>query len=79
MAIEEQLSVIYCGVWGLLDKQEASKIAAHGKEFLQHCKTSRKDFLATWQVWMIVAQWTVSMLSFQFFEYFPPQLSSGSL
>lgn len=38
MAIEEQVTVIYCGVRGYLDKMDPTKITAFEKEFLAHIR-----------------------------------------
>ncbi|XP_071964035.1 ATP synthase subunit alpha, mitochondrial-like [Antedon mediterranea] len=47
MAIEEQVSVIYAGVRGLLDKVEPNKITAFEKAFLQHIRSQHQDLLST--------------------------------
>ncbi|XP_033125174.1 ATP synthase subunit alpha, mitochondrial-like [Anneissia japonica] len=47
MAIEEQVSVIYAGVRGLLDKVDPSKITAFEKAFLQHIRSQHQDLLTT--------------------------------
>ncbi|XP_046373682.1 ATP synthase subunit alpha, mitochondrial-like [Haliotis cracherodii] len=47
MAIEEQVSVIYAGVRGHLDKIDPSKITLFEAEFLQHLKSSHQDLLKT--------------------------------
>nr|CAG4651687.1 EOG090X03DA [Triops cancriformis] len=47
MAIEEQVTIIYCGVRGHLDKLDPSKITQFEKEFTAHIKTTQKDLLAT--------------------------------
>ncbi|XP_040053562.1 ATP synthase F(1) complex subunit alpha, mitochondrial [Gasterosteus aculeatus] len=46
MAIEEQVTVIYAGVRGHLDKMEPSKITRFEKAFLQHVLSQHKDLLA---------------------------------
>merc|ERR1712223_779742 len=45
MPIEEQVSVIYCGVRGFLDKLDPAKITEFEKAFLEHIRTSQKDLL----------------------------------
>ncbi|KAK8722854.1 hypothetical protein OTU49_012087 [Cherax quadricarinatus] len=45
MAIEEQVAVIYCGVRGLLDKLDPSKITKFEQEFMSMMKTSHQDLL----------------------------------
>ena len=47
MAIEEQVTVIYAGVRGHLDKMEPSKITKFEKAFLQHVLSQHQDLLAT--------------------------------
>ncbi|KAG9353671.1 hypothetical protein AGOR_G00014460 [Albula goreensis] len=47
MAIEEQVTVIYAGVRGHLDKLEPSKITKFEKAFLQHILSQHQDLLAT--------------------------------
>jgi F0F1-type ATP synthase alpha subunit len=39
MPIEEQVSVIYCGVRGFLDKVDPARITEFEKGFLQHIKS----------------------------------------
>ncbi|XP_062268815.1 ATP synthase subunit alpha, mitochondrial [Platichthys flesus] len=46
MAIEEQVTVIYAGVRGYLDKMEPSKITRFESTFLQHVLSQHKDLLA---------------------------------
>ncbi|XP_038558476.1 ATP synthase subunit alpha, mitochondrial-like isoform X2 [Micropterus salmoides] len=46
MAIEEQVTVIYAGVRGHLDKMEPSKITKFEKAFLQHVISQHQDLLA---------------------------------
>uniref|UniRef100_A0AAY4A1A4 ATP synthase subunit alpha n=1 Tax=Denticeps clupeoides TaxID=299321 RepID=A0AAY4A1A4_9TELE len=46
MAIEEQVTVIYAGVRGHLDKMEPSKITKFEKAFLQHVLSQQQDLLA---------------------------------
>lgn len=46
MAIEEQVTVIYAGVRGHLDKMEPSKITKFEKAFLAHVLSSQQDLLA---------------------------------
>lgn len=46
MAIEEQVTVIYAGVRGHLDKMEPSKITKFEKAFLQHILSQHQDLLA---------------------------------
>ncbi|XP_078107145.1 ATP synthase F(1) complex subunit alpha, mitochondrial-like [Sander vitreus] len=46
MAIEEQVTVIYAGVRGHLDKMEPSKITRFEKAFLQHVLSQHQDLLA---------------------------------
>ncbi|XP_068608827.1 ATP synthase subunit alpha, mitochondrial [Brachionichthys hirsutus] len=46
MAIEEQVTVIYAGVRGHLDKMEPSKITRFEKAFLQHILSQQQDLLA---------------------------------
>jgi len=46
MPIEEQVSVIYCGVRGFLDKLDPAKITEFEKAFLDHIRTSQKDLLS---------------------------------
>merc|ERR1711922_73483 len=45
MPIEEQVSIIYCGVRGFLDKLDPAKITEFEKAFLEHIRTSQKDLL----------------------------------
>ncbi|XP_059193330.1 ATP synthase subunit alpha, mitochondrial [Centropristis striata] len=45
MAIEEQVTVIYAGVRGHLDKMEPSKITRFEKAFLQHILSQHQDLL----------------------------------
>ncbi|KAM4616441.1 ATP synthase subunit alpha, mitochondrial-like [Polymixia lowei] len=45
MAIEEQVTVIYAGVRGHLDKMEPSKITRFEKAFLQHVLSQHQDLL----------------------------------
>ncbi|XP_053557041.1 ATP synthase subunit alpha, mitochondrial [Bombina bombina] len=47
MAIEEQVTVIYAGVRGHLDKMDPSKITSFEAAFLQHVKSQHLDLLAT--------------------------------
>lgn len=47
MAIEEQVTVIYAGVRGHLDKLEPSKITKFEKAFLQHIRSQHQELLAT--------------------------------
>lgn len=46
MAIEEQVTVIYAGVRGYLDKMEPSKITKFEKAFLQHILSQQQELLA---------------------------------
>uniref|UniRef100_A0A672IYB0 ATP synthase subunit alpha n=1 Tax=Salarias fasciatus TaxID=181472 RepID=A0A672IYB0_SALFA len=46
MAIEEQVTVIYAGVRGHLDKMEPSKITKFEAAFLQHILSQHQDLLA---------------------------------
>ena len=46
MAIEEQVTVIYAGVRGHLDKMEPSKITRFEKAFLAHILSSHQELLA---------------------------------
>lgn len=46
MAIEEQVTVIYAGVRGHLDKMEPSKITRFEKAFLQHILSQHQDLLS---------------------------------
>ncbi|XP_074527147.1 ATP synthase F(1) complex subunit alpha, mitochondrial-like [Halichoeres trimaculatus] len=46
MAIEEQVTVIYAGVRGHLDKMEPSKITKFENAFLQHIISQHQDLLA---------------------------------
>ncbi|XP_068616940.1 ATP synthase subunit alpha, mitochondrial-like [Brachionichthys hirsutus] len=46
MAIEEQVTVIYAGVRGHLDKMEPSKITKFEKAFLQHVLSQQQELLA---------------------------------
>merc|ERR1712170_32756 len=45
MAVEEQVSVIYCGVRGMLDKLDPSEITAFEKDYMAHLKTSHQGLL----------------------------------
>merc|ERR1711937_8456 len=45
MPIEEQVSVIYCGVRGFLDKVDPAKITEFEKQFLAHIKGTQKPLL----------------------------------
>uniref|UniRef100_A0A6I8R0D8 ATP synthase subunit alpha n=1 Tax=Xenopus tropicalis TaxID=8364 RepID=A0A6I8R0D8_XENTR len=47
MAIEEQVTVIYAGVRGHLDKMEPSKITKFENAFLAHVKSQHQELLAT--------------------------------
>ncbi|XP_071760749.1 ATP synthase F(1) complex subunit alpha, mitochondrial [Centroberyx gerrardi] len=47
MAIEEQVTVIYAGVRGHLDKMEPSKITKFEKAFLQHILSQQQELLST--------------------------------
>jgi len=47
MPIEEQVSVIYCGVRGFLDKLDPAKITDFEKAFLEHIRGTQKDLLST--------------------------------
>uniref|UniRef100_UPI003AAB583E ATP synthase subunit alpha, mitochondrial-like n=1 Tax=Centroberyx gerrardi TaxID=166262 RepID=UPI003AAB583E len=47
MAIEEQVTVIYAGVRGHLDKMEPSKITKFEKAFLQHILSQHQELLAS--------------------------------
>jgi len=47
MAIEEQVSVIYAGVRGHLDKLDPSKITKFEAEFLKHLRATQQDLLNT--------------------------------
>ncbi|KAL5004141.1 hypothetical protein ScPMuIL_017597 [Solemya velum] len=47
MAIEEQVTVIYAGVRGHLDKLDPSKITAFEAEFVKHIRSSQQDMLKT--------------------------------
>ncbi|KAM9858709.1 ATP synthase subunit alpha, mitochondrial-like [Aulostomus maculatus] len=46
MAIEEQVTVIYAGVRGHLDKMEPSKITKFEKAFLEHILSQQQDLLS---------------------------------
>ncbi|XP_064799237.1 ATP synthase subunit alpha, mitochondrial isoform X3 [Oncorhynchus masou masou] len=46
MAIEEQVTVIYAGVRGHLDKMDPTKITKFEKDFLQHVLSQHQDLLA---------------------------------
>jgi len=46
MAIEEQVTVIYAGVRGHLDKMEPSKITKFETAFLQHILSQHQELLA---------------------------------
>ncbi|XP_061527937.1 ATP synthase subunit alpha, mitochondrial-like [Phyllopteryx taeniolatus] len=50
MAIEEQVTVIYAGVRGHLDKMEPSKITKFEKAFLQHILSQHQDLLGAIKV-----------------------------
>ncbi|KAM7019191.1 ATP synthase subunit alpha, mitochondrial-like [Tautogolabrus adspersus] len=50
MAIEEQVTVIYAGVRGHLDKMEPSKITKFEKAFLQHVLSQHQDLLSAIRV-----------------------------
>ncbi|KAI4795277.1 hypothetical protein KUCAC02_031529 [Chaenocephalus aceratus] len=50
MAIEEQVTVIYAGVRGYLDKMEPSKITRFEKAFLQHVLSQHQDLLSAIKV-----------------------------
>ncbi|XP_060926819.1 ATP synthase subunit alpha, mitochondrial [Limanda limanda] len=50
MAIEEQVTVIYAGVRGHLDKMEPSKITRFEKAFLQHVLSQHQDLLTSIRV-----------------------------
>ncbi|XP_034095578.1 ATP synthase subunit alpha, mitochondrial-like [Gymnodraco acuticeps] len=50
MAIEEQVTVIYAGVRGYLDKMEPSKITRFEKTFLQHVLSQHQDLLSAIKV-----------------------------
>ncbi|OWF47729.1 ATP synthase subunit alpha, mitochondrial [Mizuhopecten yessoensis] len=45
MAIEEQVSIIYAGVKGYLDKLDPSKITSFEKQFLTHIQSSQQTLL----------------------------------
>lgn len=45
MAIEEQVTVIYAGVKGYLDKIDPSKITKFEKEFLIHIRSNEQELL----------------------------------
>uniref|UniRef100_A0A2R5LIG7 ATP synthase subunit alpha n=1 Tax=Ornithodoros turicata TaxID=34597 RepID=A0A2R5LIG7_9ACAR len=47
MAIEDQVSVIYTGVRGYLDKMDPALIGKFEKEFLQHIRSTQTQLLAT--------------------------------
>jgi len=47
LPIEEQVSVIYAGVRGHLDKLEPNKITKFESEFLKHLRSSQQDLLNT--------------------------------
>jgi len=47
MAIEEQVTVIYAGVKGYLDKIDPSQITRFEKEFVAHIRASSQDLLKT--------------------------------
>ena len=47
MAVEEQVSVIYAGVRGHLDKVDPSRIVAFEREFLAHLRSSQQELLKT--------------------------------
>lgn len=46
MAIEEQVTVIYAGVRGHLDKMDPSKITKFESAFLQHVLSQHQDLLS---------------------------------
>ncbi|KAL3041222.1 hypothetical protein OYC64_019429 [Pagothenia borchgrevinki] len=50
MAIEEQVTVIYAGVRGYLDKMEPSKITRFEKAFLEHVLSQHQDLLSAIKV-----------------------------
>merc|ERR1712168_1290689 len=45
MAVEDQVSVIYCGVRGFLDKVDPSKITTFEQAFIEHVKGSQQGLL----------------------------------
>lgn len=45
MAIEEQVTVIYAGVKGYLDKIDPMKITKFEKEYLVHIRANSQDLL----------------------------------
>lgn len=47
MAVEEQVSVIYAGVRGHLDKIDPSRITTFEREFLAHLRASQQELLKT--------------------------------
>lgn len=47
MAIEEQVTVIYAGVRGHLDKMDPTKITRFEKAFMEHVLSQHKDLLAS--------------------------------
>lgn len=47
MAVEEQVSVIYAGVKGHLDKLDPSLVTKFEKEFLVHLRSSQQELLTT--------------------------------
>lgn len=61
MAIEEQVTVIYAGVRGYLDKMEPSKITKFEKAFLQHILSQQQDLLSAirWDAFLTNNVWTV--------------------
>lgn len=47
MAIEEQVTVIYAGVKGHLDKLDPSQITKFEREFLKHIRANQQELLKT--------------------------------
>merc|ERR1712165_3782 len=45
MAIEEQVTVIYCGVRGFLDKMDPTKITEFEKKFTEHIRATQRPLL----------------------------------
>ena len=45
MAVEEQVTVIFAGVRGFLDKVDPSRITSFEKEFLAHVRSSQQELL----------------------------------
>jgi len=45
MPVEDQVTVIYAGVRGMLDKMDPSKITAFESGFMEHIRTSHQDIL----------------------------------